>query len=468
MKILLPFAAATLLTAVSSAQSPVFSMTPAVRLTPAGANVGYGLTAASGTAFAILADVSGGPRDVFGERLYLGLTPAAITLRAGVIAAGSATGSMTIPPAAGIAGSVLYGQAVVLDRNSPNGLFTPTNAASSTSYLGAGAIVADFTDPVANGYVGTFSPHVDGHIAGGAITRRVHRTVDPQGVPFGLPLRNPLNKDGSREQMVFRAQDVGATGAPELVTAISWYSAVPILADGFARFELAIGHTSVAPNYSVDPFTALPVAPNSGLDPLFANNGMTRLVYRGSYVLLPAMQSPSGFVPLPLAKPFGYDGSSSLLLEFRVFPDPLALGINGMYGRLMVQSSPLPAARNAIGGLPAQPLDPSQATVGTGDNWMAELEIEFANVETEATSPVLGAGMLAPDYDRPILAASLPHGTSVKVEYRGVSAVGVATPWSPSTDIADGLPFLQFRITFHADLATGEVPVVDTLVVPYH
>jgi hypothetical protein len=34
-------------------------------------------------------------------------------------------------------------------------------------------------------------------------------------------------------------------------------------------------------------------------------------------------------------------------------------------------------------------------------------------------------------------------------------------------DIADGRRFLQFRVTFHANLVTNERPLVDTLVVPF-
>jgi hypothetical protein len=76
----------------------------------------------------------------------------------------------------------------------------------------------------------------------------------------------------------------------------------------------------------------------------------------------------------------------------------------------------------------------------------------------------------SPDYGTPVLAVSLPPGTSVQVEYRG-SAFGSGgaptTAWSTSPDIADGRRFLQFRITFSANPVTNERPLVDTLVVPF-
>jgi len=452
-----------------------FRMDPAAALTSAGVAITYDLTATPGTVFSILADLSGGPVDLFGERLYLGFSPTITTLQAGTVpAAGLVAGTITAPPIAGMLGLAVYGQGVVIDSAAPNSLFSGTNAESSVIYGTPFALTVDFDDPATAGFTGNYSQSIAGHISGGAVTYRTHETIAPQGLAFPLPLQNPLNPDGCREQMVFRAQDVGATGDPELITAIRWYSATGLMTDSFQQIELAVGHTPVHPDYTVSNWTALPLFPSSGLDPTFVNNYVTgappQTVFQGSYDILPAMRRVDGYVPLPVITPFAYDGSSSLLLEFRVTADPTAHGLNGMYGQLMVQSSPMPAARNTAGGTSTQTVDPSQAIMGVGDNWMANLQVEFARVETNAQSPWLDCGQAAPDYTAPSIAASLPSGTSVQIEYRGSSSqTGVnPTAWSATPDIADGERYLQFRMTFLANQLSAEVPVVDTLVVPFN
>jgi len=467
------FAAATAtLMAAAVSQSPTFRMDPAVMLGLNGATITYDLSANSGTMYSMLASLDGGPIGVLGERFYLGLTPAPITLGVGVMpAAGIAAGSLQVPAFAGFVGLAIYGQGAVIDTAAPNGLFRATNAESSLIYGSPTALVVDFDDPAASGFTGNYSQQIAGHVSGGPVTHRTHRTISPQGVFFPLPLPNPLNPHGCREQMVYRVQDLRATGVPEVVTAIRWFSATPLVIDSFQQFEIAIGHSPVVPDYTVGAWTALPVAPGSGLNPLFHLNHVPSAppvtVYQGPYVMVPAMQRPDGYVPLPAFTPFAYDGTSSLLIEFKTFADPQATGANGMYGSLMVQSSPLPAARNKKGGTAGALVNPAQVTQGTGDNWMADLQIEFARIETNAQSPWHDSGLPAPDYGAPAIAASLSSGTSVQIEYRGTAALGTTpTAWSSSPNIADGLRYLQFRMTFLANLQSGEVPVVDTLVVP--
>jgi hypothetical protein len=452
-------------------------MDPAVALGSAGATVTFDLTASNGTFFVLLADTTGGPVDLFGERFLLGLSPTLVTLRAGLVpTGGTVAGALAVPPFAGVLGLVVYGQGALIDPAAQNGLFRVTNGASSALHAEPHVLVIDFDDPTASGFTGDYSTHVAGHIAGGPVTYRTHRTVDPNSYAFPQPLLNPLNPNGCREQMVFRAQDTGTTGHPELITGIRWHSPMPLHPDCYAHVELAVGHTPVVPDYSIDPWSALPMFPNSGLDPVFANNGTTQTLFAGRYDLAPSMQQPNGFVPIPLLTPFAYDGTSSVMLEFKVYPDANALGVNGMLGNLMGVSSPLPAARNTAyggqtypGGPINPPLDPSLAIIGAGDNWMADLEIDFARVTTVATSPMLDSGAIAPDYHGEILAAALPPGTRINVAFRGYQVPGAQpTAWSPHPDVADGRRFLQFRVTFEANLVTGEVPILDTLVVPFH
>ena len=123
------------------------------------------------------------------------------------------------------------------------------------------------------------------------------------------------------------------------------------------------------------------------------------------------------------------------------------------------QSSPNPFARAVIAGTLGNPLNPATATsAANADNAMFDLQIEFTRVQTFALSPWLDSGAATPDYGTPVIAQSLPLGTSVQVEYRGSASAGggSTTAWSPSPDIADGRRFLQFRITFRANHLTNE------------
>jgi hypothetical protein len=481
--LVVPCALAACVVAPLGAQNPQLVMAPVVAPTLSGVIIGEKLYGPQGSLFAVFGDLQGGPVDVLGERFYLSLSPFFTTLHTGVMPpVGPAASSFTIPLFPGLVGLVVYGQGIVLDPTAPNGLFRASNGSSTSIHSGPSAIVAAFDSPSSlAGFTGTFASDVAGHVRGGPVTTRTHRTIDPQGFPFGAPIASPLIAYGCREQMVYRTQDLGATGEPEMITSIRWmpHPSSLVLHDVHTLFELRAAHTAVVPDYTVDPWSALPVAPNSGLSTTFANNVLTplQLMYSGVYVVDPASLLPSGYLPYPIATPFRYDGVSSLLLEFRVGPNT-ASGFNGGLVRLMVQSSPSPNARVHSEGSASSFLIPSQSTVATGgwagiiptlpgDNAMHDLEIEFVRTETFALSPWIDSLQPSPDYGAPVIAQSLPFGTSVHVEYRGSSsASGTPTNWSSSPDAADGLRFLQFRIVFHANMLTGERPLVDTVVVP--
>jgi hypothetical protein len=450
-------------------------MDPAVAIVGGPVSPTYDVAAPGGSVYGLFVDLAGGPFDLFGERFYLGLTPAVVPLRTGVMAAaGTVAGSYTVPLVPGLAGVVLFGQVVVLDAAAQNGQFRVSGGASTTFHTGA-AVVAAFDNPVADGFTGSYASDLAGHVRGGPITTRTHRTIDPVGLYFAQPIVSPLSPHGVRQQLVYRPQNVGASGQPELLTAVRWHAhpSIAVTPDTHASFELRIGHSAVTPDYAIDPWSALPAAPLSGLSLTFAANSPNaaapQLAFAGSYVVDPAHQLPGGYMPYPIAAPFRYDGVSSLLLEFRLGPGTATMA-NGGVVYLMVQSSPFPFSRvQAVGtsGNVVLPASTPQAT--SGDNAMHDLELEFRRVETDCVSPWLDSQSPAPDWQAPILAASQPAGTSTTVEFRGsTSAAGTnPTAWSASQDVADGKRFLQFRLVFRANLVTGERPVVDTLVVPH-
>jgi hypothetical protein len=475
---LLPAAAAAVvlsLAAAAVAQQSAFRMPAAVSLGPSGGQVSWQLSGPIQHPFAVLAGFAGGPFDLFGERLLLGAAPAPVTLALGGAAAGGAQQSFAVPMLPGLLGTALYGQVVLFDAQAANGMFRAGGAASSLFHAGGALVGSAFDDPVGEGFTGGFRTDVAGHLRGGSVVSRTHQTIDPQGAPFAQGLQNPLHPQGARVQMVYRPVDLGATGAPELLTAVRWRPLGPVQPGSLQDFELRIGHTTVHPDYGVDPWSALPVAPHSGLASTFASNYLPGAPpvrgYRGAYVIDPTQLTASGHLPYPPIVPFAYDGTSSLLLEFLVADHPSNSNLTGAAVRLMVQSSPLPGARLWSSGTPFQPrpiADPRAEVVGVPDNAMYELELDFAQVLTVAQSPFYDSGLAHPDYDAPLLAASLPPGTALSLSFRGANdARGTgATAFGTTPDQADGYRFLQFRLEFRAHLLTRDVPIVDSLFVP--
>lgn len=449
-------------------------MPPAVAIQGATVPLDARLTAPAGAAFLLLADLAPGPVDVLQQRFYVGLSPALTPLAGGLV---PTTGTFVMPtvalPAiAGLAGTRVHGQAVVLDGNANNGLFVAGNAASTTYFASTGAVVASFDDPVANGFTGNFAADLDGQVRNLPVTTR---TVTPQiagSVPFQLPIASPLQPGGCREQVVYTAAQVGATGARERLTAVRWTPLGAVSAQVIPQFEMRVGHTDVTPDYSIDPWSALPMFPDSGLSATFADNErVTDLpvrVHGGSYVIDPAAVLPNGTIDYPMSRTFDYDGLSSLLLDFRVGPGGFQ-PLNGMLVHLASQASAFPGARNVALGSGGVPLDPGTVLVGSPDNAMPVFELEFATVDGLVVSPWLDAQVAQPDYGDAIPAAHLPFGTAISFEFRGATgALGQnATPWSSTPNVADGHRFLQFRATMRADHATGERPTLDTLVVPF-
>ena len=461
-------------------------MTPAVAPTLAGITAPYSIIDAPGTFVALFADLGGGPTDLLSARFYLSLSSSFTTLHTSVLpASGTTTGSIQAPLFAGLVGLVVYGQAVALDPLAPNGVFRAGNGASTAVHSGPNAIVASFDSPLSAGYTGSFVADVEGHVRGGPMTRRTHDTGNLSAPVLPAPVIGAMSPFGARGQFVYPAVDLGASGEPELVTAIRWsfFSTTTVVPDTFPQFQLRVGHTDVVPDFTIDPWSQLPVFPYSGLSHVFAANEIPGappvLVYQGPYTLDPAQvvvhpQQPTiRYLPYPMYAPFRYDGIRSLLLDVRV-PPSNALGVNGAMVRFRVSSMALPIASAVATGTASSPVNPATVTAAIGpiapNNSMTDLQIDFARVETIALSPWLDSSTLAPDYGTPVLASSLPPGTSVQVEYRG-SAFGsggaTTTAWSPSPDIADGRRFLQFRITFRANHVTDERPLVDTLVVPF-
>jgi hypothetical protein len=455
----------------AAAQVPQYFVTPAAR---PGGKIQFALVGQPGLPFASFIDLRGGPRVFLGEELFLGLTPALTQLDAGTFGIGGLhVRSVSIPRVGVPAGVVFYMQSLVLDGKARNGIFRVSNGESTVLYTSSRVMVEEFTDPVLSGYAGTFDKTRRHRLQGGAIARRVHTIKPRQGVRFRLPITGPLNPDGARVQMVYRAVDLGGRGEREVITAVRWLPFGKVTTAKFKRMVLDIGHTRVVPDYSINPITAFPRFPASGLNSTFAKNPkpgevQTRII-DGSYTIQAKDVRSDGYLGYPTpTKHFVYNGADSLLLDIKMEATPGLKNANGQTIQLMVTSSPRPDSRVRASGRPGAPLDPHRAATGRGDNSLTYMQFEFARVETKASSPWRKAPVARPDYHTPTLAKSTPLGTSVRVEYRGAdSATGAGTTsWATNVNFVDRKQYLQYRITFTGNPRTGAVPSLEAIVIP--
>ncbi len=453
------------------AQAPLLDVTNAIPA-PSGGSATWTLDAATGQPYLVAIDLGSGPSSLLGQRFLLDFSPFVAMVGDGMIPpSGQATGSFRFPRAPQLAGLALYLQAITGDPNSPNGSFSVSNGESVCLYDALNAFVQSFENT--SRFQGSFDSNAAGVLQGGAVQTRTYSTIDPQGVIFPFPIAGPLNPRGVKVQHAFRTQDVGATGEEELLTAVRWrpFESAAFTDFTLSDFRILAGTTSVTPDYTVDRFSGLPSLPESGLNGTFAQNQRVDFaeIYRGRYVGRAADIRTDGYAPYPaLQQSFVYDGVSTLLLQFETKPEVGGFPtIPGQQIRLMVQSSPLPAGRVYASAPRNGVLDPQLTTDGVRDNSMAEYQLEFVRVKTQALGPW---NLFSPsDYSDPILATVQPAGTSILVEYQGTDnpSGSFRTPWSTDINDIDGNPFLRYRVTFVANPVTGEVPAIDTIVIPH-
>lgn len=486
-------AAALSVASVLSAQSLFAS--PAVNVsTPAAPGAVFAISGQPSAAFVLLTDFAPGPRDVFGETLELGLTPALFVLDAGALdASGSFSLILPIPPLPVLSGLVAYSQALFPTALAPNGLFTVSNGESTALFAGSTALIERFDNAAAAGFVGTYDTASLGRLRGTFSRRRVQpveagelldaptpNTVSAFALPFQLGIQSPLNPRGCRTQMVYRAADLQANGTPEVLTRVYWrvFDGLPVIPDSFASVTIRASHSHIVPNFLIGSFSALAQFPTSGLGSTFASNESSPpvLVRSGAYAIDPAALlfgldslGVGRYLDWGIDANFVYNGVDSLLLDVRTDPSPTSTGDNGAQVYLTVQSGPLPGARCvARPMLPFGTIDPDVVAVGEPDNAIHDMVFEFARVDSTALSPFRAAGPGAPNYQPAIVAASTPGTSSIVILYRGADdALGTnATAFSPNIDVADGKPFLQYSVKLTADVVTGAVPSIDTLVIP--
>ncbi|MHC4514435.1 MAG: hypothetical protein ACYTGO_16010 [Planctomycetota bacterium] len=455
----------------TTAQLPQYFVPPAAK---PGSSLQLALVGQPGHAFASYADLNGGPRSLLGEEIFLGLSPALTLIDSGVFGIGGLRVQPIQVPATGIpTGVVIYLQSLVVDSQAPNSVFRVSNGESMVFYNSSAVMVEEFTDPVLQGFTGTYDQTRRHRLQGAAPRHRLHTVKPTQGAKFASPLFGPINPYGTRLQMVYRAGDLGASGQREVLRAFRWLPLGQVSTATYKRLLVDVGHSRVVPDYSVGTFTLLPLYPASGLSWTFASNpksGETPVrIVDQSYTVRPQDVRTDGYVSYPTpTRAFTYNGFDSLLLDFRMEATPNLVTANGQQVHLMVTTSPRPDGRVVAGGSRTAPVNPHTATQGRGDNTMFYMQFEFASVESAALSPWRKAPVARPNYHAPTIAKSEPPGTSIRIEFRGAdTATGTnATIWTTDVNNADRKPFLQYRITLFANPWTNAVPSIEAIVIP--
>lgn len=460
------------LPALLSAQSPQLRVQPTAK---PGQNLATLLTGTPLQGFVTCIDTSGAAGFLLSEPLWLGGTPAFTLLDTGTLdGVGARSRTLTTPANPALVDQPIFFQSFVLESLAPNGLFRASNGESTVLHGHANAITFTFRDLIAEGISGDADFSVPGRVLAAPVRRRT-ATIEPAaGLPFPQPVATPLLNRGARLMHVFRAADLGARGVEEIVTAVRWKPFGPVTPDQYAVVAIELSHSNAVPDYAIDPFSALPKYPTSGLQWTFAANTKALEtpvpVCSSSYAIRPSDVRPDGYLAWPqLAPNFVYDGFDSLLLDIRVRPGPSTLGANGFRTRLMVQSSSQPDTRifsPSNGGPNIDPFVVTQAA--QGDNTYYETQFEFTTVRSAFVTryvPNPGPTRLLNDA---FVLGDFPAGTSKVVEYEGAQdATGRnATGFATSYSIANGAPFLRLRVTLACEPISGTRPSVDTLVVP--
>ncbi|MBL8751436.1 MAG: hypothetical protein JNK78_19935 [Planctomycetes bacterium] len=430
-----------------------------------------------GEVFVMLADVATGQPNVFGADFDLAFSPSLLFLDVGILNGGNQSGFLGLTLAGLPANAAMHLQYGSWDPNIGLSSMRASNLDSFFVHDENAAVVIDFGHPAfpVFGMTGVFDKTVHHRLQALPPVVRTVRPSPAEAMPWPFStMLTPFNPNGARCQHAVRASDLGSIGVPEWLVAVRWRPLFGnVTAQTLPQFELRAALADAVPDYAIDPWSALPVDPGSGLSTTFAANaipGTEQVLFSGAYSIFPGALTPGGHLPYPIAQPFLHDGVHTLLLETRCAPGA-GTGVNFPLIHLLSNSSPEPFATvAAIGGwagFPA-PLSPSTTPVGNGGSYTFDLEVDFLRTRSVAESawtPSFGGAL---DYGIPTLASFAPPGTSILVEYRGRTASGAPpTAWSTTPDVADGMNELQIRVTMEANAATGAVPWVDMVAIPF-
>ena len=463
--------------ALAAQSRPGYTLAP---VTPLGGQLTALSTSSPGAPYLHLLDTRSSRLELAGETLWLGLSPALLLLDSGVMpSSGQKLLSLPIPATSSLHGIALVGQVLLLSPTVPNGSFALSRPQTTALSSGRSFVAETFAAPSASGFTGDFDRSERDVLSPLPVQYREQRLLDSikSGRAFGQSLAGPFAAGGVRMQWVLRSFDLAARRG-ESVVGIAWRPFQGRLngPNRIARMRLELGHSKTVPDYTVDPFSALPKFPNSGLSTQFAANrpklGM-QLAFDSSYSYAAPQLRADGYVELPaFGQQFVYNGWDSILLDFFVPHSSQTQVQDGMQVWLPVLSMANPYSRAYMAGTVMAPRDPFSATQGQGDNTLPDLKIRFAKVASTAQSPFYAANVGSPDWQAPIILADVPAGCSVELEFQGSTTPntsGQLTTWLPASQVdrqLDGWRHVRFRAHMIANGLNGKRPALHSVVVP--
>jgi hypothetical protein len=313
-----------------------------------------------------------------------------------------------------------------------------------------------------------------GVLHGGAVTTDTTNVIISLADPNyagGLRTRvrdHPFAQQGStgvgRDQWIFTQSEVGASGA---ITAIGWGpSSNALYASDHTKVKVQLGHTqgqslSLSMDNNFDVGAAVKVADSQYTIPQRAS-------------VDPPCSTDAcavGFWPLPtFTNVFEFNGKNNLILDVDA-----SLGTNYQITRIYFGPAGFPN-RNVFcdtggnTGVLLQPLIP-------------DMQFTKKRRTTIGQSTFYDSGQSNPNYSTPIVLPSTQSGgTSILIEYEGAKGILFPIPGNPNniipdptsytgflgnTDQLDGYRFVRFRVTCVANVVTGDVPVVNSIAIPF-
>lgn len=320
-----------------------------------------------------------------------------------------------------------------------------------------------------------------GLLQGGAVTTEVIAVqLTGSQYPGGVRTRvrdhpfydatSPFIGTVGHEQWVYTQAELGQIGA---ITQVAWGpSSNALFASNHSTVIVTLGHTqgdsvstSMLNNFDVG--SPVKVADTSYLIPQRKNIGQSAEppTFDGSD------GTANGFWPLPtFTNFFEYNGKNNLIVDV-----DSTIGTNYQITRIFFGPVGFPsrntfaATGSNAGGL-IQPV-------------VQDMQFTKKRRTTIAQSLFYDSGQNNPDYSTPILVpATQIGGTSMQLQFEGAEGILFPIPGNPNNvipdpttftgfvtnlDQLDDYRFLRFRITFVANVTTGQVPKLQSLAIPY-
>jgi hypothetical protein len=308
-----------------------------------------------------------------------------------------------------------------------------------------------------------------GTLQGGAVTTTVVNIAIQDATGTRTRVRDhPFAQTGSgnvgHDQWVFTQSMLGGASA---ITQVGWGpSSNALFAANHPRVTVNLGHsqsdslsTTMDNNFDV------------GLPVKVADTAYT--IPQRATIDPPcnADACAAGYWPLPaFTNFFEYNGRNNVILDVDA-----ALGTNYQitriwYGPASFANCHTFCATGQSTGVLTEPLVP-------------DTQFTFKRRTTIAQSTFYDSGQDNPNYSAPILVPSVQTGgTSVAIEFEGAEGILFPIPGNPNnvipdpttftgfvsnTDTLDGYRFVRFRVTFVANVSTGQVPLLKSVDVPY-